>query len=257
MTTPRAKSSFFRRLRRWCLALALVIAFFGGILLVAAWMMIRQSPGWWRQIDPADPAVVRAAEEIENDLVNEFHRADRPADAATDARWASEPWALALSAPGANAWLNTRLRPWLENQYDDFSWPEDLLEIQVDFDAGRIVIGLRIRRGREESQVLAARFVPRIPDDGSLWVQVERVYLGRLPMPADWVLGDADQRLSRLLDDAVDDPGELAALTAALAGRSALLDEPVVRLGDGRRVRVLSIRADRGLLEIICRTELE
>mgnify|MGYP001424269993 CR=1 FL=1 len=243
------------------MALGLVVVLMGSIAILAGWMMTNQRPGWWRQIDPTDPRVVEAAEDVENELVNELHRADRPSppemSLPADTRWASEPWAFALPASGANAWLNTRLKQWLENRVDGFEWPEEIREVQVEFDDDSVVIGLRVQRGESGSQVLAARFGPQVREDGSLWVQAERVYVGRLPVPAGWVLDEADERLTSMLSESVDDNEDLERLLAALSGERALMQVPLVELGDGRRVRLLAIKADRGLLTVTCRTEAE
>lgn len=247
---PRVRT--IRRVRRIVIALGLVIAFFGALAIVVAWHASGQSPSWWRQINPRDPEVVATAETIENAVVNELHRADRPAAAVDDGRWRTASWGFAITSADANAWLNTRLRRWLENRVDGFDWPIEIEEVQTDFNDNAISIGVKIR-DEDDVRWLSARLEPRIDETGALWLEADRVYTGRLAIPTDWVLEQVRSRVEGAL--AEDD--DAAALFKALAGETPIMREPVVDLGDGRIVRLLSLTPRRGRLEVICRTEAD
>ncbi|MCC6286176.1 MAG: hypothetical protein IT439_12895 [Phycisphaerales bacterium] len=244
---PRTPLS--KRLRRWLLAVGLAFALIAGGLGIIGWMMSRQTPAWWRSLDPRDPQVQALGENIENALVNELHRADRPGVREGNA-WRSETWGFYIAAADANAWLSTRLAAWMENRLEGFDFPDEITEVQAEFNDGFVRLGARLSRGRSRT-VISASLRPEIRGDGALWLALERVHIGRLPVPVGWVMGEG-----RLRSFAGDD-ADLEALLRAFAGRQPLMREPEIELGDGRRVRLLSLAARLGRLEITCRTEFE
>lgn len=238
-----------KRFRRWLLALGLAVALVGGGLVLIGWLMARQTPVWWRSLNPDDPQVRALGETIENALVNELHKADRPGE-RSGAAWRSEDWGFFVAAGDANAWLSTRLDAWLENRLEGFDFPDEITEVQAEFNDGFVRLGARVTRG-DSRTVISARLRPEIRADGSLWLAVDGVHIGRLPVPVGWVLGEG-----RLKSFAGED-ADLEELLRAFAGRSPLMREPVIELGDGRRVRLLTLAATRGRLEVTCRTEFE
>lgn len=249
MNRRAPRSPWSKRLRRWLLALGLALTLIAGGLGLIGWMMARQTPSWWRSLDPADPQVQVLGETIENALVSELHRADRPGT-RDDRAWRSETWGFYVAAADANAWLSTRLAAWLENRLEGFDFPDEITEVQAEFNDGFVRLGARLSRGGSRT-VISASLRPEIRDDGSLWLAVDGVHVGRLPVPMGWVMGE-----SRVRSFAGDD-ADLEALLRAFAGRTPLMREPIVELGDGRRVRLLTLDARRGRLEVTCRTEFE
>lgn len=234
-----------RRLRNWLLSLGLVVALAAcGFLGIAA-LLVRQAPAWWRTTDPDDPATIRAGEEVENGVVNVMYQLrDDPA----------RPWMVTLHAADANAWLNTRLTQWLVNADPEFEWPSDIENVQVQFDEGLIQIGVRVG-GVQRPQIVSATLRPEVRNDGSLWVAAQSVSVGRLPIPAAWVVDRAPAAAARVVPQrALEDP-ETLRLLRALAGENALESNPVVDLGDGRRVRLLRLSSKQGRLLVQCRTE--
>ncbi len=257
-----------RTLRAWrrvrLIAVTAAVALIAGacVLVLAGWAMVRGSPTWWRQIDPDDPRTIAWAETVHR-AVGQHLTERRTGDQAHAAsyvpesggsRWQSEPWRVSLEPQDANAWLNVELPRWLNATGDGTGWPKAFSQLQVEFRDGHLYIGVRVEAdGR--SQVLSASLRPEVREDGSLWVPADWVHVGRLPVPAAWVLGEAEQRLPDLVPDELRRLPETRAMLRAFAGEHAIVQEPVVRLPDDRYVRLLSIRSRNGRLEVTCRTE--
>lgn len=247
----------WRRIRRWTLVIGLVVVLLLGVGALIAWDMSRQAPTWWRELDLESGSAAEAARTIEDHIASEMHEVDRPADASAPAgTWQSEPWSFALTAADANAWLNTRLWSWLANRDERFTRPDEIAEIQVDFDEGLVRLGARVRvAGRE--QIVTTSVRPEIRADGALWLPARSFTLGRLGLPSSMVLEQAGERLLKIAEQSGGGDREFRALVGALTGKTPLFLEPVVELSGGRRVRLLSVRARQGYLEITCRTEHE
>jgi hypothetical protein len=210
-------------------------------------MLLSQAPAWWRTTQPDHPETIRAGEEVENGIVNVMYDV-RESPAA--------PWTVTLHAADANAWLNTRLAQWLANSDAEFEWPREIENLQVQFDDGLIQIGVQFSSGSRE-QILSATLRPEFHEDGSLWVAARSISLGRLPIPAGWIVERAGSIAEGVVPARVlEDPATMHVLRA-LAGECPLDKEPVIELGDGRRVRLLRLAAERGRLLVQCRTEFE
>ena len=244
---PQSRRARLRRLRVWLLGVGVTLVLVASVVVVVSIGLARMAPTWWRTIRPNDQATIDAAESIENDVVNTAYRLRTESE---------EPWAVALRAPDANAWLNTRLGQWLANADAEFEWPDELRDLQVEFDEGLVHIGLLVREG-ERSQVLSASLRPEIREDGSLWVRVESMALGRLPIPAGWVVGRADEHWPEALPARLLEQPMTQRVLSALTGDEPLQADPVLDLGDGRRVRLLDIDPVQGQLRVTCRTEFE
>jgi hypothetical protein len=108
------------------------------------------------------------------------------------------------------------------------------------------------------TRVLAASVRPEFRADGALWLPGSSVSVGRLSMPASWVVSDRARASGPAAGAVV--PDELARLPKAkdlmdaLAGRRPAMRSPVLRIGDGRRVRLLGLRAEDGALYVTCQT---
>lgn len=223
----------------------LVIA--ASALVVVTIGLVRMSPDWWRTTHPDDPATIQMAEDIETDLVNVMYQVRGGDD---------ETWSVTLRAPDANAWLNTRLVRWLGNADAEFEWPEEIGDVQVEFDRGLVHVGVRVD-GADRPRVLSATLRPEFHADGSLWVRAESVFVGRLPIPAGWVVDRADAPWPDVLPARLLEQPLTNHVLDALAGGVALDDDPVLDLGDGRRVRLLGLVCEQGRLRMTCRTEFE
>lgn len=234
-----------RRARRWLIGVGIALVLLASGALVVSLGMARMAPDWWRTIRPADPETVEAAEAIENDLANVIYaaRAD-----------GKDVWGVALRAPDANAWLNTRFEQWLANADAEFDWPDEVRDLQVEFDEGLVHVGVRVVQG-ERSQVLSASLRPSVDEQGRLWVSVDSMHVGRLPIPSGWVVHRAAEFWPEVLPARLLEDPATGQILEALAGRAPLEPEPTVNLGDGRRVRLLDLRPEQGRLRITCRTE--
>jgi len=246
LARPKPRPSL-RRLRKWVLSLGLGLALLACLLAAVGFTLVRQAPVWWRTTDPSDPATIRAGEEVENGVVNVMYEVRESAAA---------PWTVTLHAADANAWLNTRLSQWLANSDAEFEWPREIENVQVEFDDGLIQVGAQLN-GRERVQILSATLRPEFRDDGALWVAAESVWVGRLPIPAGWIAERAGAIVGDVVPARLLENPDAAHLLSALAGERPLDDDPVIDLGDGRRVRLLDLAARRGRLIVQCRTEFE
>lgn len=244
----------------------LVAAGFIGFVLVCSLVLIvtaltRAEPSWWGTLDANDPQVKLKAEQIENGVTSLLSD-PRPPNKSRDPR---DPWTVRLSATDANAWLNARLRQWLNTQEDiGFKWPEQVDELRVRFEGGRISVGARVNQNGA-SQIFTATLRPRFERDGALWMPAERIALGRLGLPASWVLPSAEEGPTEAADSpVVERMGEVSEeiaelpqtrqVLAALAGENAVLSNPIVKLPDGRRVKLLGLQAHNEKLYITCQT---
>jgi hypothetical protein len=230
----------------------LVMAAFSVTTLVVGSFMLRARPAWWRELDPADTALAARALALENGLVSVLS-APRPA---------GTEWTAAINAADASAWLVTRLPRWLASQAPDLPWPSEVKQVQVGFEGETVTIGAKLVRDGAE-QFLAVEIEPLIAGQGSLWTPAKTIDVGRLRLPAALILDGHGQPAawgSRLVSER-DVPANLrelpqtAALARALAGEAPAVQNASLRLQDGRRVRLLGVRAQGGQLLLTCRTE--
>lgn len=275
-----------RRIVRRLLIGAGVLMVLGAAVGVPLGMgMMARSPSWWRSIDPKSSATVRAGTELENRVVDVMSQI-RPsaikagtAIAPGNAGYQSEPWSIAIRAADANAWVNARLPKWVANQGVEragpdgevktsasarprsFAWPEQVEQVQVEFARGMIHIGARVREGaagsgeRGKTRIVSASLVPELADDGSLWMHADGIGIGSLPLPPSLVLaGTSSGKLGGIPKELRELP-QTERLLRAFAGDVPLTLSPTLTLGDGRRVRVLAIKPEDGLLIVTCRTE--
>ena len=227
----------------------------GSAGVLGALALTRAAPAWWRTVLREDPATVRLAEKTENAFINIAHDFDRfPLAESPDGVWRSDAFTLEVTAAEVNAWMNVRLPKWLANQKDEFHWPPELSDVQVEFHDDRITLGARVRAG-ERHQVLTATLRPRLEADGRLFLPAQSVNLGRLSIPASWVLDPIRDSAESYIPEQVRRLPETDLLFGAFGGEGPLLERAVVRLGDGRRVRVLKVQPRDGKLQILCQTE--
>jgi len=234
-----------------CVAIAVVLA--GGWIVVGS--MTRAAPAWWRRIDPANERTVQRANDLEGAISHHISMV-RPGSTgeAGGGVWRTEPWTVAMRAEDANAWLNVRLPVWMARENPRFEWPDEMTDLQVHFDAPLIRIGARVLAdGREH--YLSATLTPELRGDGSLWVKADWVHVGRLPIPASWVLGEAEARAEDLIPAELRDVPEAKTFFRIVAGEEPMAERPVVRLPDNRRVRLMALKAEKGWVAITCRTE--
>ncbi len=247
---------FRRKLKARLIAAGLTIAVVITLAGLIAASLSRAAPSWWRVYRPT-PALRDHAADFENAVVSQLYRRrdDDPGwlRSGRGGPWRSAPWSVFIRDEDASAWLTTRLPEWINGQ-DGLAWPISLSQPQVAFRGGVVRLGVLIRTDRG-SRILTAAVKPEIHDDGSLWLRSRRIHIGRLPVPAAFILARAERRLGEVLpDDIAEDPFSRKFIEI-LRGRAPLAREPVMRLDDGRAVRLLGLRVLDGRIELDCRTE--
>lgn len=260
-----------RRVRRSKLALAWSagVGLSGAVIagLVVA-TLVRSVPAWWGALDLRDGRMSDLARRVENGAITHI-----TADHQGATRAAVE-WPVKLTDEGANAWLNLRLPGWLPRMtaetfadvvdargelvgrepVDGLRWPESVEEVRVAFVDGRFRVGARVRSG-DGSRVYSATLAPEVRADGSLWMRAASVSVGRLTLPAWVVLGRDGGRLRGAMPEGLRATAEAEAVFEKLAGAAPLFEDAVIRLGDGRRVRLLSLEVAEDSLVAWFRTE--
>lgn len=230
------------RTRRWAAGAAVIVSLLLGAAL-AAWGLTRAAPPWWEASRPPDAAL---GERVEHAAVAQLTVRRDPDPAADGPAFRSAPWSVSLTSEDADAWLGARLPMWLASRYPEVEWPGSISRVGVRFGEGVVHVAARVVENGK-ARVIAAELEPRLGPDGALWVRARRVTLGRLPVPVDWVVNDAG--LVPAGDEVV------RRIAAALLGQGPVVEEAVIRLEDGRRVRLVGLAAREGRLEITCVTE--
>jgi hypothetical protein len=226
--------------------------------VLSARSLTRAAPSWWQNTAPSTDRADRARD-LENAAVSQLYLARKPsADApAPGLSWQSEPWSVSLRDTDVTAWLTSRLPRWLEGQRGMPEWPDELSQFQVRFDDNAVRVGVRVQSPpgdpNARTRYVSATFIPEIDDRGSLWLRTTWAHMGRLPVPASWIIGDrADAGL--IPANLLQHPDAAAFLNVARADAPLAVD-PVATLEDRRRVRLLNLRIRDGRLELTMRTE--
>lgn len=221
------------------LGLGLSIVVVVAILAVVAMNAAAREPAWWTLAAHDPETVSRLAERVENAVVSEIHRG----------RTEGQEWSVALSPEQANAWIADRLPKWLANAADQ---PVGAPEVRVWFERGAVLVAARLG---DEQRIVTATLRPSIDEDGALWARLDGVAIGRLSAPAAGAW--AGERLAALApSDALGaESSDADRLLAALSGRAALMDQPVIDLEDGRRVRLAAVRVEEQRLGLTWVTE--
>jgi len=254
------RRSSWSRLRRWGAGGVFVLIVVGTTVGLVALALSQERPSWWISVNPNDPAVREIAERLENAVVTHLTQAR----AAGDDGDPDAPWTVRISAEHVNAWLNARLPKWMENREDvNFEWPESLQELQIDFQDGLIHVGAKVSAAKRvepdtrSGNYFSAAIAPQFKPDGSLWMPARWVALGKLRVPASWMLSEPDEvAAADRVPDEIADLAETKQVLSAFAGRQAAMTNPTIKLGDGRRVRILAMTAADGKLAITCQTIL-
>ena len=243
--------------RRIVVVTLLVLAALTAGAVALGMMLMRGPPSWWRSVDVQSPQTLAKAKLIEDNLTTVLSAVRQGASAEERAR----PWSMSLAPDDANAWLNARLPQWLAQQGSLKDWPPEVRQVQAHFDGSRIVIGAHIARGGPKGEFFAAALIaPEVHADGSLWLPASSLQVGRLPIPTRLVIGSGGEP-NGVLDTQDRIPAQLQSMPQmkeilqVLAGSRAALKNPLLRLPDGRHVRLLGLDTKDGKLIITVRTE--
>jgi len=217
------------RWKRILVSLVAVVA----LAFAVVWRMTQLAPMWYDPPPATDDRSRALAEEVEYRLLEQVQKI-RPAE---------EPsWTRRIQQSQINAWLASRLRPWIEHEHGG-QWPDALGIPQVRVQEHRISLAIPVTEAGV-TRVIVAGFVPELTERG-LTLRLEHASLGRISLPGDPLIA-LTGRLSSLAPRAVDDP-QVAAIIDVLAGRTAV--DPVFELADGRRIRLLKLSLGDGVID--------
>ncbi|MBX3376226.1 MAG: hypothetical protein KF678_04400 [Phycisphaeraceae bacterium] len=243
---------FPSQVRRLIIGGAIALVFAACVSVIITLALIRSSPRWWRTILREDPATVELARRVEHDLIR-YINDNRPAPpAAPGEAWTSRPWKVTLTPEAANAWLNVRLPLWLANQRNEFHWPRNLSDLQVEFGDGEIIVGARVRSG-DRFQVVTTTLRPRIESGGTVWIPARWVNLGRLALPASWILDRARTGAADYIPPALRNLEQTQRLFRAFEGSEAITDRSIFSW-EGNHIRILSVTPRPGAIDVTCQT---
>lgn len=251
------------RRRRALVWLGVILAALATPLFVT-YLLSRSTPSWWTRVEHAEdqaPLEVGAvpadwparAAEVENAVVAQLSLV-RPGRWNDDGVWRSEPWAVSISEQDASAWLATRLPRWVKNREGESAWPMQVAQTRVSFADGRIIAGAMLRNGNAV-QIMGVEIEPYVNADGSLRVPATKVRIGRVALPASWLFGAITSRAGDFIPRESLESPTAQTVSDALRGESVLTRNAVIRLEDGRRVRVLNMNPQDGRLELTFQTE--
>ncbi len=220
------------------IGLSVVVWVLGMVLLTR----LDNTPAWWPGVDPGSPEVIAEAEKLERAFANQVSLVREPTDAE------GADWRVRISQKSANAWLAVRLRSWVESEGG--RWPSDIESVRVGFVGRKVTLGARVA-GAAGSSVLWVTLTPEVRQDGSVWLRAHGARVGGVPVPGSWVLSGLEREVEKHAPGAT----ESVSLRAVLAGEAPLMVEPVVRLPDGRRVRIVELAAGADGVAMSMRTE--
>jgi hypothetical protein len=221
----------WRRIGRW-LAATLIVAVLVSAAAVGLWRLTWMAPGWWAPLDPGDEQTAQLAERVEYRLAEEAHKV----------RAEPKPWWLEITQDQINAWLAARLPEWVAHAHG-IQWPAEVGLPQINVDKGAVRLGLDLETDAGTRYVVA-HLEPSIVD-GELALALDGISVGRLWIPGSSVTTIVDHLADTSAGRVLDDPG-FEALIALLEGDRRI--DPTLTLHDGRRVRVLDLRCNRGAL---------
>jgi len=236
-TSPRGYSRA-ERWRRIGRRLAVVLILLG---LFGLWLVVRISaePSWWQPPDASDEAVVELGHGTEMDVIAAVHRI----------RTAVDPvWHYRLRNENMNAWLAVNLPRWFEH-HEGRPWPDNISLPLVSARTSGFNIGLKLPE-QIGTKILAVRVLPTFEEDGRLRLHLDRVALGRVSVP-----GAAAEALLNLAREAFHHDAEardVDRIAAILFGEQTV--SPILRLNDGRVVRLEAIELEDQSVVFTCRT---
>lgn len=220
-------------------------------LVLLAELLTRVTPAWWEGAEPGAGTKLRA-ETLENAVVTQLTLARELDPGFVPTRpgaWRSRPWSVGISQRDLSAWLEDRLPQWLANREPGFAWPRELSRPRLACVDGAIRVG--VLAGEGSPRLVWAELKPEVRADGALWLVAQRAWVGRLPIPASWVLAGGGGYLPKSASGEAPMLGWLG----ALRGMGPLGSPGVIRLDSGRRVRLMSIRSREGKIEITAISE--
>ena len=205
-----------------------------GVLLVLLCVLVFWPQTWFAPESGGGTVRAQLGEQVEFRLVEELQKI-RPI---------GESWQLRITDEAINAWLATRLRPWMNHQ--DVAWPEGVSVPQIHFARSGIDVGIAIE-GVAGGFPLILGFRPTL-DEGQFRLKPGWVRIGQLPIP--FARSTLESNIENLLPRM---EGSVSDLVSALLDDAAL--EAVVPLVDGRFVEISGFRLDSGSMTLQASTK--
>ncbi len=204
-----------------------------------SWM----APAWWVAPDPFDERWIDLAGLVEKRLAQETHRQRAPGEA----------WTIRLREHQLNAWLATRLRPWVAHFGSDgnetIDWPSAVGPPQVRLSEEGLSVAVEMATGGR-SRYVEAQATPKMSDDG-LQLNLKGTRLGRVPVPRT-PGGQVLRLLAMVTPTTFLEHPMLEELVQIADGRKPI--DPTLTLADGRTVRLTAIRCGKGFLDLTLET---
>lgn len=176
--TLKSKAPLWRRIAWWQATLTVLFAL-PTIISILSFVLLRSHPDYWKEqqklrtTTPTEFLAERGMS-FERRVTDEITRVNLLAAPGSDVR------TLRLTAAEANAWLVTRLGPWLENR--QITLPPELRDPMVAVRGQSLILAFAV--GQPDAfQVVSVDVGLTLLDDGRLRVQVKRIYSGLLPLP--------------------------------------------------------------------------
>jgi hypothetical protein len=212
----------------------------GGAMLLAGagtggWWLVRAAPRYWTTVNAGDPEIRQRAAAVESFVSTQ----------TTHVRPDMERWSIELTQDQVNAWLATRLPMWLANQGVEQSVIEFVPSVLVHVGDEKVEFAAELKLNGKTQIV---QFVYRAADGEGpepVRLTLEGVYAGRLPLPVDWTIEQIKQRLSARGREAAD---QLRSLLESI--------DLVLKLDDGRMVKVVDMALRDGKAILTCQTDL-
>lgn len=253
LSDPKQRQEFVRLMRRKRSLLASGLVVLVGVVSVCValgFSLARSAPSWWVDVDKDLQRNIDLSNQVQNGTLTHI-----TADRGTLIGGSVE-WPVMMTDEAANAWLNIGLPDWFSKISGGMPWPESITQIQMVFDNGTVRIGVRALTD-EGSRIYSCAIVPELREDGSLWMKAKTVSMGRLTLPASWVLRGADAHAAKYIPEQLRGTAQAEALFEKLTGQLPLFDLAEVDLSDGRVVRLTDLRVRDGTVIALCVTRNE
>lgn len=224
---------------------AMVVVWLIGAVFVfalAGYGLTMRTPSWFHSGEMDGAESRRIAQRLENRIITEAYRFRGEPTAGPDGvRRTGEDWRLRVTEAEATAWLTARFPEWLANRDPPARVPPGVRDLQAHFGSGRAWIA-----GRVDESVYSFSTAVR-SNGGGIWLSGVRAGVGSFWLPASWgglgMLGMIGRE-------------ESSGAWRIVSGDEPLVAGGLVRLEDGRRVRVLRAAIVSGAIEVDCRTEV-
>jgi len=208
------------------------------------WRLAQLRPAWWPP-SPDTEAANRVGQHLEN-TVSATLTQNRPADDA---------WTLVITQDHANAWLAGRMPKWLANR--SVRMPDRYRGAAVSFEGGAMQLTVELQRdagATSPARWLGIVVEPLIDAEANeIRLQPVAARIGRLRVPFGVLAGrDLARRIG--LRDEPQRSIQSAAYHTVVTGEPMRIPS-LFKLDDGRRVRVMDVVIDGGMLKLTCRTE--